>query len=110
METLTTLLIYACANAGTLLTGTFMAWLLTESPIRLGIKTKPFSCRPCMTFWCSFLFGLLVVYYGLQAFSQTITVSDMNQTFFLLLILVAANTLFSLINFFIIKSKTKIYD
>ena len=61
------------------------------------LNFRPFNCRPCLTFWLTFLLGSLI--------SIIATSED-----FARLALIAQSAVVGLINYVVTKSKFKIYE
>ena len=69
----------------------YLGWLLTEWKRPL-FNFKPFSCRPCLTFWLTLAMGAAIIYLCGSA------------------VVAAAVLSTALTNYFIIKSKIKTYE
>ncbi|CCZ05902.1 unknown [Odoribacter sp. CAG:788] len=83
-----------------------LGWLFTEV-IRLPLNFKPFTCRPCLTFWFTVIQGVILAliltpYFPWAENLQVSTVIRFG--------LIGVGVLTGLINFLYIKLKFKIYD
>lgn len=39
-----------------------LGYVLTETELKLRFNIKPFTCRPCMTFWITILLFVVIAY------------------------------------------------
>ena len=83
-----------------------LGWLLTDV-IKLPLKVKPFNCRPCLTFWITSLFGIAFSYYAVpMIFNQGLISNVLTGHFGI----IGVGFLLGFINYFLVKSKIKIYE
>jgi hypothetical protein len=84
----------------------FLGWLFTEV-VRLPLNFKPFTCRPCLTFWFTVLQGILLALLLMPCFpAAEIPVVRTTVIFGL----IGVGVLMGFINFLYIKLKFRVYE
>lgn len=106
METLIFLTGVAAIVAANALVAYVLGWLFTEV-LRLPLNFKPFTCRPCLTFWFTSVMGIAVSLFLTPYFPGT---EILPVRTIVLFGLIGAGILTGLINFLYIKLKFRIYD
>ena len=81
-----------------------LAWLLTEKIT--PIKVKPFSCRACMSFWLTLVFGLFLAWILIRDQTELQGQAATYGRWFL----AGWAFLTALINYLYINAKFKIYE
>lgn len=96
MEALIYFIGSAALTAANVLISNVLGWVFTEWK-RPVFNVKPFSCRPCLTFWFTAGFGMVIA----------VAQSRDGVTFWLLALIAFLS---GLINFYYIQSKIKINE
>lgn len=106
MDTLIFLIGVTALIAAASLIGWALGWLFTEV-IRLPLNFKPFTCRPCLTFWATAGLNFVLAWVIAPYFMRRGLVVD---RLTLIYGLTGIGALAGLINFLTIKLKHQVYE
>jgi hypothetical protein len=83
-----------------------LGWLFTEV-IRLPLNFKPFTCRPCLSFWFNVILGVVLAFDAAPFFPGA---DNPDTRFTVTYGLTGVGILAGFINYLYIKLKFRIYD
>lgn len=83
-----------------------LGWLLTEI-VRLPLNFKPFTCRPCLTFWFTAILGVMLALIVAPYFPG-VEIPEVRTA--VTFGLIGVGVLMGFINFLYVKLKFRIYD
>lgn len=106
METLIFLFGVAALLVVNALVAFLLGYVFTEV-VRLPLSFKPFTCRPCLTFWFTVLLGVVLACF-ITPYFPGVEVAQVRTVVRFGLIL--AGALMGLISYLYIKLKFKVYD